>query len=316
MSKGLLTNEELTQLIQKATIATTTGSQLSAQQAEDFVNLMIDQIAVLQEMRVITDIATSYTVDGLEFGDPVVVAGAEATELDAADVTTPDMPRLTLTPTKIIAAIDISYDFLRKNIRRENAEEDLNAALAQRVGMDIVNIVFNGDTSLAATSRLNKALRVMDGLVKQAQADSDVNDFVVAASPVYTGANSEFGKALSAIPKEYRDNRAALRHFCSVDTLDSYEDEVGARQTAAADSVLFGNQAVNMHKRVKIVTPYGFANNTHLSTIAQNLVVGFGRNMQVFRQEHHRKQVLEITLVADIDTGFVHGGAIALGEQA
>lgn len=316
MPNNLLSNEELNQLIQKATIATTTGAQLSATQSEDFVNLMVEQIGVLQNMRVITDIATSHTVDGLDFGEPVVVAAAEATAPDAADVIEPDMPRLTLTPKKILAAIDISYDFLRKNIRRENAEQDLNAALAKRVGMDIVNIVFNGDTALAATSRLNKALRVMDGLIKKAKAHGDVNDFVVAASPTYIGANSEFGKALRQIPKEYRDNREALRHYCSVDTLDTYEDEIADRPTGAADAVLFGANGVSRHKRVEIITPFGFANNTHLTTIAQNLVVGFGRNMELYRQEQHRSQKLELTLVADIDAGFVHGKAISFGEQA
>lgn len=316
MSKGLLTNEEINALVAKAAILTSTGGQLSAQQASDFVNLMTDQTPVLQEMQVISDIETSYTVDGLEFGSPVIRKPAETTTSDGGDPRDPDMPRLTLQPVKFQADVDISYDFIRKNVSRENAEEEINAAIAKRIGMDVVNLVFNGDTTLADDTAQNKALRIIDGFIKQVKADADVNDFVVAASPTYVGAGSEFGKALAAIPKEYRDNRMALRHFASIDTLDAYEDEIADRPTGAADAVLFGSDAVQQHKRVKIVTPFGFPNNTHLSTVGSNLVVGFGRNMKMYRQEQHRKQKIELTIVGDIDCGFVIDKAIAFGEQA
>lgn len=314
MSKGLLTNDEINALVAKAAILTSNGGQLSATQAEDFVNLMTDQTPVLNEIRVISDIETSHTVDGLEFGGPVIRKPDEINEND--DPKNPDQPRLTLQPVKFQADVDISYDYIRKNVRRENAEEDINAALAKRIGMDIVNVIFNGDTTLPNDTAQNKALRVIDGFIKKVKADADVNDFVVDANPSYVGAGSEFSKSLKAIPKEYRDNREALRHFCSVDSFDDYEDEIGGRPTAAADAVLFGANKIGMHKRVKIVTPYGFADNTILSTVASNLVVGFGRNMKMYRQEQHRKQKVEITIVGDIDCGFVIDKAIAFGEQA
>jgi len=313
---NLLTNEEIQALVQKAAILTTTGGQLSPKQASDFVNLMTDQTTVLQQMRVISDIETSYDVDGLEFGDPVIRAPGETLTSDGGDPRDPDMPRLRLTPVKFQADVNLSYDFIRKNVSKENAEQEINAAIAKRIGMDIVNLVFNGDTSLANDTAQNKALRIIDGLIKQVKADAQVNDFVVGASPTYVGANSEFGKALSTIPKQYRDNRDALIHFCSVDTMDDYEDEIADRPTAAADNVLFGTNKISMHKRVKIAAPFGFPDNKILSSVASNFVVGFGRNMKMYRQEQHRKQQVELTIVGDIDCGFVFDRAIAFGEQA
>lgn len=311
-----ISNEELIQLIEKSIIGTTTGGQLSPQQATDFVNLVIDQTPILNEMRVETGIKKSLTVDGLEFGDPVVYAGMEGTAPNANDVAAVDMPRLTLTPKEIHAAIDVSFSFLRKNVQEQNAEESINRAIAKRVGMDLVNLIFNGDTALDTTTKQNRALRIFDGILKKATADADVNDIVVAVAPVWSGDGSEFSKALRAIPKQYRDDRSMLRHFVSVDTIDDYEDEISERQTAAADNILFGANAVTMHKRVKIVPAFGFPNATLLTSVMSNLVLGFGLNMEMYRENKYREQKLELTMVTELDAGYIFGEAIALGKQA
>lgn len=316
MPPEMLSNEELERLIQKAAIVSATGGQLSASQSEEFVNLMIDQNAVLQNFRVETGIERQHTIDGLEFGEPVIVAGIEATAVDAADVTVPAMPRLTLTPKEVVAAIDISYDFLRQNIRRSSAEADLERAIAKRIGMDLVNLVFNGDTATAGSTRQAKALKILDGILKKMRADASVHDTTVAATPSWGGSGGEFSKALTALPKEYRDDRSSLAHLVSVDVLDKYEDEIANRQTAAADNVLFGPDAVTRHKRVDVIAPYGFPMDTIVTTVKRNLVIGFGRNMEIYKQQQGRKRVLEVTMVMDVDCGYIFGNAAVLSEKA
>ena len=102
----------------------------------------------------------------------------------------------------------------------------------------VVLVAFNGDTSLPADSRTNKALRVLDGFVKQAQADADVHDFTIPGAPSY---NSQvFPAMLQALPKDYRDERDELGFFVSANVYDSYAMEIGSRATALGDMLLAG----------------------------------------------------------------------------
>lgn len=311
----MLTNEELEKLIQKAAILSSTGGQLSADQAEEFVNLVIDQTPILQNFRVENGIARALTIDGMEFGEPVIVTAVEATDPLAADVVVPSIPRLTLTPKPVLAAIDISYDFLRQNIRRANAEADLERAIAKRIGMDIVNLVFNGDTAIAGTTQQDKALKILDGILKKLSADANINDAVLdVEDPKWGGKGGNFSAALSAMPKEYRDNRDALCHIVSVSNMDAYEDEIAERQTVAADNVLFGSNAVTRHKRVDIVAPYGFPEEAMITTVKRNLVIGFGRDMEVHKQHQARARKIEVTILLDIDCGYLFAPAVVLSE--
>ncbi|MEP0004575.1 MAG: hypothetical protein ABJ387_03525 [Balneola sp.] len=311
-------DEQLIQLIQKAGITTATGGQVPPEAVSDFINLMTDQTSVLQHMRIERDIIKSRTIDGLEFGDPVMQeAPAEGSEPNENAISEPEMPRLTLTPTKAMIAVNISFDWLRKNIAGENAgEQAVNAALAKAYGRDLVRLIFNGDTALDSSTKLNRLLKLRDGLLKKARADANVNDVVVAANPVYSGSGSEFSKTLTAIPDEYRDDRSMLRHFVAMDVLDQFEDEVSERQTSAGDGVLIGNADISMHKKVKIVPVFGMPSDTPLTTNYSNVVVGFGRDMKMWREIKPRKQQVELTIITDVDFGYVFGEVIALGEKA
>lgn len=311
-----LSNEELSALIQKATITTATGGMLSAQQTDEFLNLVVDQAPIMQQMRVETGIAKSLDVDGLEFGESIIIAGTEGTAPAAADVVVPSMPRLTITPKEIVAAVDISYSWLRSNIKRETAEQDVNAAIAKRIGMDLLDVIFNGDTANAGTGRRDKALKILDGLIKKANADAAVHDDVIAASPTWGGSAGELSAQLKLLPKQYRDDRNALVHLLSQADLDDFEDEVADRQTVAGDAVLFGNNVVSKHKRVALLAPYMFPDGKVITTNKRNIVVGFGREMQFYKENNHRARKLEITVVIDMDCGYVFGDALVLGQKA
>ena len=279
---------------------------------------MTNQTDVLQHVRVERDIIKSRTIDGLEFGDPVMQeAPDEGSEPSDNAKSTPTIPRLTLTPAKSMIAVDISFDWLRKNVAGESSgEAAINAALAKAIGRDIVRLLFNGDTSLDDSTKLNRLLKLRDGLLKQFRADTDVHDLIVAADPVYTGPNSEFSKGLTAIPDEYRDDRSLLRHFVPMSTLDEYEDEIGARQTNAGDQAMLGETAYSKHRRVKIIPVFGMPSATQVTSNYSNIVVGFGRDMKMWREIKPRKQQVEITIVTDIDFGYIFGDVVALGEQA
>ena len=309
-----MTNEELVEHIQKATITSALGGQVSAQQAREFVDMAVDQTAVLGQVRVETDIQTSYEIHEISLGEPVTTGGTEGTAPVAADVVTPSIGKKILQPKEIVAAFDVTFDMVRKNIEGTGLNETLNRIFANRFGKDIVMMAFSGDTAIAGSTRTDKALKVIDGYVKRMLADATVNDYAIPGTPTYSGKSGVFASMLKLLPKDYRDDRGQLAYFVSQNVLDSYEDEISERQTAAADNILFGTNAVTTHKRVRIIPVFRLADNRIILTPTRNLAVGFGRRMSVGMDVYNRRRTVEVTITADVDVNYVKGQAVVLGS--
>ena len=183
--------------IVKAQIDTSiTAGTVSAQDASEFIDLSREQTQILDVIRVETGIRKSLNLDTLTLGEPVIIAGVEGEEPDAADVVAAGRSRATLKPLEVLAAFDVTYSWLRKAIThaargiseeegRRRAMQALNNLFAKRFGKDVVMIAFNGDTALDTSTRTNKALRVLDGYIKQMQADATVQDYTIPVSPSY-----------------------------------------------------------------------------------------------------------------------------------
>ena len=271
-----MTNEELVEVL-KATVDTTTGAGISSpQDAEDFVDLAREQTAILSEIRIETGIRTSLNIDTIALGEPVTIGATEGLAPGAADVTAPARERKVLQPKEVVAAFDVSFSFLRKNIRGEQVDDTLNKLFAKRFGKDLVLMGFMGDTALASDTRTNKTLRILDGFVKRAQGDASVHDFAIPASPSYS--TQVFPGMIALLPKDYRDSREDLRFFVSADVYDAYAQEIGERPTTAGDAVLTGSWTGGlMYHGVKVLPVFGLATNRVLLTLRENLVVGFGQ---------------------------------------
>ena len=182
--------------IVKAQIDTSiTAGTVSAQDASEFIDLTREQTQILDVIRVETGIRKSLNLDTLTLGEPVIIAGVEGTEPAAGDVVAAGRSRATLLPISILAAFDVTYSWLHKAIThvargiseaegRRRAMQALNNLFAKRFGKDVVMIAFNGDTALPNDTRTNKALRVLDGYIKQMQADATVQDYTIPVSPL------------------------------------------------------------------------------------------------------------------------------------
>lgn len=315
--------------ILKATIGTdVTAGLASPQDAAEFIDLTVDQTAVLGEIRVESNIVKAFNLDSLTLGDPAIVAGVEGTDPDAGDVIAAGRGRNTLTPTEVLAAFDVTYSWLRKNIlnriqgiSREEAQsralQALNNLFAKRFGKDVVMVAFMGDTALANDTRMNKALRVLDGIVKQCENDATVHDYVIPANPSYNTV--VFPAMLTALPKDYRDERDSLGIFCSVDVLDAYALELGQRATALGDwAITRGSKdarRLTFHG-IEIIPVFGMATGRVLLTPKENLAVGFGHDMMAESERKPRSRKVEVTITAEFDAGYAIGDAIVLGAAA
>lgn len=314
--------------ILKATIGTDVAAGLaSAQDAAEFIDLTTDQTYVLNTLRVETGIVKDFNLDSLTLSDPVIVAGQEGTDPDAADVVAAGRSRATLTPKEVLAAFDVTYSWIKKNIlnriagiSREAAQiralQALNNLFAKRFGKDVVMLAFMGNTALPADTRKNKALRVLDGFVKKAENDATVHDYVIPANPNYNSV--VFPAMLTQLPKDYRDERESLAFFCSVDVLDAYAFEIGSRATAVGDRVLTRDgslRTLHFHG-VEIIPVFGMATERILLTVKENLAVGFGQQMMTESDRKPRARKVEVTITAEVDAQYAVGDAIVLGAAA
>lgn len=183
-----MTNEELL-IVTKELIDTNTGGLVEPTDASDFIDLSVEQTAILDEIDVRMEIQRSENIDFLEIGEPVIRERQEG--VDTSDPQGIGHQRRVLKPVEAAADFDVSFKWLRKNIlgdiRRENwdrAMQKLNDLFAKRVGKDVVMTVFNGDTALAGADATEKALKILDGFTKQSLADVGVHDFAIPIDPI------------------------------------------------------------------------------------------------------------------------------------
>lgn len=309
---GMLTNEELLEIL-KAQIDTSSSSGIAApQDAEEFIDLSVKQSHILQNIHVETGIRTSYNLDSLRLADPVTIAATEGTAPGEEDVVAVARARKVLQPVEIIAAFDVTFSFLRKNIERERVNETLNQIFARRFGKDIVLFTFSGDTVLPPDTRMNKALRIRDGFIKQAEIDQATHRYIIPPNPVYN--TTVFPQMLALLPKDYRDQREDLGFFCSAAVYDSYAREIGERATALGDMILAGPWGRNLsYMGVNLYPVYGMPDGRIILTLRENLVVGFGQEMTVGRDIDNRARLLKVTITADVDNTYIEGDALVLG---
>ena len=320
-----MTTEQLFEILKAQIDTATVPGLVSSQDVEEFIDLTRDQTAILQEIRVESDIRKSLNLDTLTLGEPVVIAGQEGTEPAAGDVVAAGHSRAVLTPLEILAAFDVTYSWLRKAITHaargvseqegwNRAIQALNDLFAKRFGKDVVMIAFNGDTALPNDTRTNKALRVLDGFVKQAQADVDVHDVVIPANPSYN--TQVFPAMLQALPKDYRDERDELGFFVSANVYDSYAMEIGSRATALGDMLLAGPWQRNLsYLGITLYPVFRLGDGKILLTPKENLAVGFGQEMTNESERKPRARKVEVTITAEMDVKYALGDALVLGDD-
>ena len=307
-----MSNEELIEVL-KAHIDTSDPSGIaSAQDAEEFIDLAVEQTQVLGMIRVETGIRSAFNLDNMALGEPVTVKATEGTAPDPADVVAVTRTRKALTPQEVIAAFDVTFSFLRKNIERGRVNETLNRIFAKRFGKDIVLMAFMGDTSNIGSTRTDKALKAIDGFVTQASTDPAVHSYTIPASPNYS--TTVFPSMLGLLPKDYRDQREDLAFFVSADVYDAYAAEIGSRATALGDMLLAGPWSQNLSfMGVKLIPVFGLDTGNILLTLKENLVVGFGQELTVGRDIDNRERLLKVTLTAEVDAKYVVGDALVIG---
>ena len=280
---------------------TTNGGVLSPQQANQFIDFVMDEPTMLPQCRVIRMDAPTVKINRLGFATRILKAapttgsendgGDNDRYLRKADRSKPTTTQMTLTSSEVIAEIRIPYEALEDNIEGRSMEEHIMRLIASRAALDLEEWALWADTSSA-----DAYLALQNGWLKRCTSHITDNANVGVGPDV-------FSNAMLALPQAYLKYLPQLRGYISMANTIRYRQKVAQRQTGYGDSALQDAIALNAYG-LKIEGAPMLASDglgkTGLMTFPKNLVFGIRRDITVETDKDIRSREYIIVLTARV----------------
>ena len=288
-------------LIARADLAladlTANGGMLQPEQANTFIDLILEQPTILKQVRQIRMNAPERKINRIGFASRILRAAVQtggandAGDNDRyvrkADRAKPTTSQIQLNTKEVIAEVRIPYEALEDNIEGQSLEGHIMRLIAERAAVDLEELCLAGDTGSG-----DSYLALQDGWLKR-MTPHVVNNLSAGVSP------DVFTNGLLAMPQKYIRNLAQLKHFVSVANTIKYRQKVSQRATGYGDSALTqniplfaGGVAVEAAPMLAAVG----AGNSGFTTFAQNLLFGIQRQIQVETDKDIRSREIIIVL--------------------
>lgn len=301
-------------LIQKADLAlsdlTTSGGILQPAQAQRFIRTLIDESVVMPLATVVPMRAPTQLIEKLRFGSRVLRAGTEGQALGANDRAKPDLEKIELSAQLFKGEVHLNNEILEDSIERAALRQTIIATMAERVALDMDEIIVNGDTSLA-----DPFLKKFDGILKLAS----INVLSNSSNPT---TKTLFKRMLKTMPSEFLRNKKRMRFLTSVDAELDYRDSLSNRETAKGDSHLAEDTIVGYGGVPVIDVPVfpedlgGGTNETKtVLTDPKNINVGIWRQIKIETDKDISAGVLLIVVSLRFDTKFAEPKATVRADD-
>lgn len=239
-------------LVEKAVITTdalAAAGKLNPEQADKFLDYVIDETTLKDHARMVKFRAEQAYVDKINVGTRVAVPKAEAQDPGTRrGVAT---SRVVLQPVEIMVPIEISDNFMEENLEGDNVEDAIIKMFAKQLANDWEELNIGGDAlgpsvieddilpgGDTAKHIKDAFLALYDGWLRLSDSGNIVD---------LDGANiglKTFSEVLRALPTKFRRNKNDLRWFMSSDLWQIYAEALSSRATALGDAVAGGS----MHK--------------------------------------------------------------------
>lgn len=297
------------ELARRADIAiadlTTTGGYLQPEQAEAFIDMIMDTPTIVQQARVHRMSRPETKIDRMGFGSRIFHAAPQGTPPFAADDGTndrhlaaakrakPGFAQISLTTKEYMAEVHVPYEVLEDNLERGGFETHLMRQIAQRAAVDFEELALWSDTASG-----DEDLALQDGWLKR-MTSHVVNHASAGVNP------DLFVNSLLAMPQKYLRDLGALKHFVTVANTIRYRQKVAQRATGYGDQML--QQASPIYaagvsvEAAPMLAAQG-AGNVGFTTFPQNLIFGIRRDIQVESVREIRAR--EIVVVVTARLGF------------
>ena len=282
-------------------IGTGKGGHLNPEQANRFIDYMVDNSALLKDIRIERMRAPEKLLDFMLIDGRIIRKATEGQQpSELMGITT---KRKELRSIKIVLPADISHEFLEDNIERAAVREHIARMLSQQYSNDLTDLLLNGDTTTASSATDAAFLTIGDGIIKQAKDSADTHKIslptTIAAADY---KDTIFPNMLKALPDKFKSDRDNLRFYCSSSVSDDYILSLASRLTTMGDNVLVnGNLATFLGVRLFPVP--NMPSNAIILTNRHNIVQGIQRDMEVHSEYRPRKDMTEYTMYMRVDPG-------------
>lgn len=275
------------------------GGLLDPEQANVFLDKLMEQPTILRQIRTIRMNAPERKVNKIGFDSRILKAAPQGTTpyqkdnatndryLAAADRSKPSTTQIHLRTSEIMAEIRLPYEVLEDNIEGESFESHVMRLIAERSAIDLEEWALWADTGSG-----DALLALQDGFLKRMHSHV-VNNAGAGVSPTM------FENGLLAMPQKYLRSTAAMKHFVTVANTIRYRSKVAERATGYGDSMLTGTQpiyAMGVPVEAAPMLAAQGSGNLGFLTHPQNLVMGIQRQIQVETDKDIRSREIIIVL--------------------
>jgi HK97 family phage major capsid protein len=281
----------------------TNGGLLLPEQADSFIDMVLDQPTILPQVRVVRMNSPQVKINRIGFGTRILRAARQTgSALDAggndryvraADRAAPTTSQITITEEEVIAEIRLPYELLEDNIEGASLEQHIMRLIAERAALDLEELFLWGDTGSA-----DAYLALADGMLKRATAHV-VDNASAGVSP------DTFVNGLLALPQKYLRYLPQMKGYISVANTIKYRQKVSQRQTGYGDAAM--QSAIPLEAQgLKLEGAPSLAmdnvGNAGLITFPQNLIWGVRRNISVETDKDIRSREFIIVLTLRVGT--------------
>jgi hypothetical protein len=299
------------QIIEKAAMMLSdlsTGGKMNDTQFNTFYRKVIDSPTILRDCRTVVMPIDSMKIEKIGFGTRILRPGVEGVALLDNQLSKPTTSTITLNAKEVIAEVNITYDTLENNIEGDRLYDTIMNMIAERVSLDLEELILNGDTSLSAT---DPYLAILNGLRKK--ATSHVVDYANADL-----TKTLFKKLYNAVPTKYIRNPGDWRFYVSYSNELEWKDTIANRQTALGDQGVTSANVPTAYgvpvRGIAMLQPYTSNSvdvNDGFFTHPKNILTGISRNIRVEVDKDIRARKFIIVVTAKIDTQFEEEDAVA-----
>lgn len=284
------------------------GGYLTTAQQNRFYRKMMDDAVILKDARIIPMARPKMEINKIGFGTRVLRAAAQGListpemgevgtrALTRAQRYVPQLSRITLQTSEVIAEIDIPYEVLEDSIEGGDIDtaqfqQTILDMMAERITLDLEELVVLGDTGSG-----DSYLALQNGALVSAVSNI-VNQ---GGDPM---AVQLFGNMIKAVPTKYHKLLDRYRFYTSKTKEIDYRMTIAQRQTALGDSIISGEKPVSV-LGVSLSSAAYMPSDTALLMIPNNLIIGIQRNLRMEFDKDIRERAFVIVVTMRLAMAF------------
>lgn len=232
------------QFINKADVITpstfTATSALSKEEADRFIDYVVDQSFMKNNARIERMSAPTKTIAKIGIGQKILKPAKSA--VDPGNTVGITTDQLTLTTKEIIAIAEISDDSLEDNIEGDKFVDHLMKMIAAQSANELDMMAMYGK-QIPNFANATDIMQLVNGWVTLAKEKGhviDARDSVLFADALGIIDPTKFSRIIKTLPNQYRGNKGQLRFYLPDDIYQDYNDYMGSRSVSTADPYLLG----------------------------------------------------------------------------